>query len=90
MGYVAERVFLLAQPLDVGDVKFEHFLDIEFKRVVRRGSRISRLFVTVAIELNVGNLQSMAGTVCGRQYVMMMVMMRGVVRKVLPNLFLKL
>lgn len=79
LGDVAEGVLLLAQPLDVGDVKFEHLLDVEFERVVRRGSRRSRLFVTVAIELNVSNLQPMAGTVRGRKYVMVVVMMRSVV-----------
>lgn len=73
LGDVAERAFLLVQPLNVGNVEFEHFLDVEFEGIVRT-RRWSRIFITaVVVELNVGGLHPMARTVRSRKYVTVVV-----------------
>lgn len=69
LGDVAERSFLLVQPLNVGNIEFEHFLYVKLQGIVRGCSRRGRIFITVAVELNVGGLHPMARTVRSRKYV---------------------
>lgn len=70
LGEIAVGVFCFVQSLDVGDVQFEHFLDVEFEGVVRTGC-FGVGVVGVVVELDVGGLE-MVG-VGGDQDVMVMV-----------------
>lgn len=69
LGEIAVGVFCFVQSLDVGDVQFEHFLDVEFEGIVRTG-RFGVGVVGIIVELDVGGLE-MVG-VGGDQDVMVM------------------
>lgn len=73
LGEIAVGVLGFVQSLDVGDVQFEHFLDVEFEGVVRTG-RFGVGIVGVVVELDVGGLE-MVG-VGGDQNVMVMMVVR--------------
>lgn len=73
LGEIAVGVLRFVQSLDVGDVQFEHFLDVEFEGVVRTG-RFGVGIIGVVVELDVGGLE-MVG-IGGDQDVMVMVVVR--------------
>lgn len=56
LGEIAVGVLCFVQSLDVGDVQFEHFLDVKFKGVVRTG-RFGVGIVGVVVELDVSGLE---------------------------------
>lgn len=66
---IAVGVLRFVQSLDVGNVQFEHFLDVEFEGVVRTGCFWVGI-VGIVVELDVGGLK-MVG-VGGDQDVMVM------------------